>query len=286
MRLTRLMIAVPVALILLLAAGCGTTEVGKWVSQENSSQTLEFFESGTFTMSEGAGGRYYRDSAGRLVLTFSSPSHMSGQSYTATISDGELALFDTGGNNEGTFTKPEVGLGAGVLAAMLHEAFTWVSLATFTLTGLTGIAFMLGRTRLLPWEQSLRWISQAMWGLNAVFLMVSMDINWGGVMWNEPILLMTIGLLLAAIAILAVQLIVNDPRVPAVLDAIIAAAFWTSVFVLPNLFRRGFYSVTAADVPAYRAGFPIVVAAVAAVVAFVAVLVVRRRRAGHAVAPD
>lgn len=175
---------------------------------------------------------------------------------------------------------PDARLGTGVRFAMFHGASTWVNMVTFTLAGAAGVAFALGVRKLRPIDESLRWLSLGMWVFNTVLGIMSMDINWGAVKWDEPKLLMTFGLLAGAFVILAVQLIVEDPRVPAVLDGVFAIALWTLVFAVPNFFHPDSPVFNSTD-PAYRIGFFGMVGSIAVIAGCITVLVAGRPQAGE-----
>jgi hypothetical protein len=132
---------------------------------------------------------------------------------------------------------PAIGLGYGVRLAMFHGASTWVNMATFTLAGAAGAAYLLGRTRLRAWGEAFRWVSLPLWTVNTVLGIVSMKVLWGAILWDEPRLLMSFGLLGGALVVFAVQMIFDSPRHPAVLDGLLAATLWVLVLVLPNLFH-------------------------------------------------
>jgi len=171
---------------------------------------------------------------------------------------------------------PDARLGTTVRFVMFHGASTWVNMATFTLAGLAGVGYLLGMQALLRWGQALRWFSLPLWVVNTVLGVLSMQWIWGGILWREPRLLMTFGLLAAAVIILAIQLIVESPKVPAALDAVLAAALWFLVLVLPNLFHPD-SPVFSSENAAYIIGFFGMVGSIA-VVAFTAVVLIARRR--------
>ena len=171
---------------------------------------------------------------------------------------------------------PDARLGTMVRFVMFHGASTWVNMATFTLAGLAGVGYLLGMQALLRWGQALRWFSLPLWVVNTVLGVLSMQWIWGGILWREPRLLMTFGLLAAAVIILAIQLIVESPKVPAALDAVLAASLWFLVLVLPNLFHPD-SPVFSSENAAYIIGFFGMVGSIA-VVAFTAVVLIARRR--------
>ncbi len=170
---------------------------------------------------------------------------------------------------------PAVGLGYGVRLAMFHGASTWVNMATFTLAGAVGAAYLLGVKRLRAWGEAFRWVSLPLWTINTVLGIVSMKVLWGAILWDEPRLLMSFGLLGGALVVFAVQMIFDSPRHPAVLDGLLAATLWVLVLVLPNLFHPD--SPVFASGDEYLRGFFGMVGSLA-VIAFAVVVLLGSRR--------
>lgn len=171
-------------------------------------------------------------------------------------------------------TPPDEKLGAMVRFVMFHGASTWVNMATFTVAGIAGLAFLLGRHGARAWGEAFRWISLPLWVVNSILGLLSMRLIWGGILWTEPRLGMTFGVLGGALIIFAVQLIVDAPRITAALDALLAGTLWTLVILLPNLFHP--------DSPVFQSGnwtfigtFLGMVGSVAIVAMSVAVLIAR-----------
>jgi hypothetical protein len=175
---------------------------------------------------------------------------------------------------------PDERLGAMVRFVMFHGASTWVNMGTFTFAGVLGVAYAFGAKKLGRWGEALRWFSLPLWTVNTILGILSMKLIWGGILWNEPRLLMTFGLLAGSVIILAVQLIFDHPKVPAALDAVLAAALWYLVLVLPNLFHPD-SPVFNSDNPVYVYAFFGMVASIAVAAAAVVTLVARRRHPDH-----
>ena len=134
-------------------------------------------------------------------------------------------------------TPPDQKLGAMVRFVMFHGASTWVNMATFTIAGVLGLLGLAGVAAVRPWGVAFRWVSLPLWCVNTVLGILSMQLIWGGILWDEPRLGMTFGVLAGALLIFAVQLIFDSPKIPAALDALLAGTLWTLVIVLPNLFH-------------------------------------------------
>ncbi len=174
-------------------------------------------------------------------------------------------------------TPPDVKLGVMLRLVLFHGASTWVNLGTFTLAGVLGIGVVLGVKRFVSYGEAFRWISLPLWGMNTVLGLLSMQLIWGGILWDEPRLSMTFYILAASVIVVAVQLIFGLPRLSALFDALLAAGLWTAVLVLPNLFHP--------DSPVFNSenlrivgSFLGQVAAIAVFAACAAVLIARRHR--------
>lgn len=172
-------------------------------------------------------------------------------------------------------TPPDEKLGAMVRFVMFHGASTWVNMATFTFAGIAGIAFLLGKQGARRWGEALRWVSLPLWIINSILGVLSMQLIWGGILWSEPRLAMTFGILGGALVIFAVQLIFDVPRVTAALDALLAATLWSLVIFLPNLFHPD-SPVFQSGNPAFIGGFLGMVGSIAVVAACLSILIARR----------
>ncbi|MCL4079447.1 hypothetical protein MX659_07605 [Coriobacteriia bacterium Es71-Z0120] len=162
-------------------------------------------------------------------------------------------------------TPPDQKLGAMVRFVMYHGASTWVNMATFTIAGAAGVATLLGAERWRPYGEAFRWLALPHWVVNTILGLISMKLIWGGILWNEPRLLMTFGILAGALLVLAAQYLADSPKVPAALDALLALSLWALVLVLPNLFHP--------DSPVFRSGNTAYIATFLGMVASVAVAV-------------
>lgn len=170
---------------------------------------------------------------------------------------------------------PDARLGTMVRFVMFHGASTWVNMGTFTLAGLLGLTYLFGVRRVLPWNEAFRWFSLALWIVNAILGILSMQLLWGGILWDEPRLLMTFGILAGSIVTLALQLIFDRPAIPAALDAALAGTLWYLVLVLPNLFHPDSPVFSSGD-PAFIIGFFGMVGTIALAALSIVTLIARR----------
>lgn len=143
-------------------------------------------------------------------------------------------------------TPPDEKLGTMVRFVMFHGASTWVNMGTFTLAGVFSLLFLFGVKGAHSWGEALRWVSLPLWIINSILGLLSMQLIWGGILWSEPRLAMTFGILGGALAIFAAQMLLDSPKVPAALDAVLATTLWGLVLFLPNLFHP--------DSPVFQSG--------------------------------
>lgn len=177
-------------------------------------------------------------------------------------------------------TPPDQKLGGMVRFVMYHGASTWVNMLTFTLAGALGLATLAGRERARAYGEAFRWVALPHWVVNTILGLISMRLIWGGILWNEPRLMMTFGILAGSLLVLAAQFLLDSPKVPAALDAVLAAALWFLVLVLPNLFHPD-SPVFNSENRVYIATFFGMVASVALIVVPIALAVARRNPAGE-----
>ncbi|MGB4593351.1 MAG: hypothetical protein WBI63_06210 [Coriobacteriia bacterium] len=172
-------------------------------------------------------------------------------------------------------TPPDQKLGAMVRFVMFHGASTWVNMATFTIAGILGVAVLVGVTKAGPWNRAFRWVSLPLWCVNAVLGILSMKLIWGGILWGEPRLGMTFGILAGAALVFAGQMLFDSPKVPAALDLLLAGTLWTLVIVLPNLFHPDSPVFSSGNV-AYISAFLGMVGSIAVGIFTIAFLIARR----------
>ena len=162
---------------------------------------------------------------------------------------------------------PDQTLGGLVRLVIFHGATTWVNLATFTLAALLSAAFLVsGRLGLYWWASAFRYVSLPLWLMNAVLGVVSMRLAWGGFEWDEPRLRMTFVVLMAALVVFAVDFLVGDRRLAAVLDIALAGVLWYLLMTTHNLAHP--------DSPVFASGSTIVAIFLGLVVACFVIAVV------------
>lgn len=130
----------------------------------------------------------------------------------------------------------EVRLGQLLKLVLFHGASTWVDLLAFTLQALLGAAFLvLGRSSLYSWARTLRYIGPIWWAANTVMGIVSMRLAWGGFVWGEPRMRMTLWILVASFALLGLDQFVERRRILAAGDIAIGVLLWSLVLASPKV---------------------------------------------------
>lgn len=132
---------------------------------------------------------------------------------------------------------PDKVLGDNVRMVFFHGAVTWTGIVMTVLAGLLGLGHLaLGR----PGASSLwRALSLAalFWTLSLSISFPVMRSTWGGVLWNEPKLLMSAEVVSSLLLAWAVSLLVGRARVTAVLAFVAALVMVTLLVVTPGAFH-------------------------------------------------
>lgn len=130
----------------------------------------------------------------------------------------------------------EVRLGQLLKLVLFHGASTWVDLIAFTLQALLGVAFLVsGRSSLYSWARTLRYMTPVWWAANTVMGIVSMRLAWGGFVWGEPRMRMTLWILVASFILLGLDQFVERRRLLAAGDVAIGILLWSLVFASPKV---------------------------------------------------
>lgn len=140
-----------------------------------------------------------------------------------------------------SFIPPVEGLGEKVRLPMFHGGSTWVSLVTFTIAGLFGLAYLVKpRPDLYRWAAGFRFISAPLWVINTVLGVVAAMQTWDFtgssqtpfvVIREDPRLMTQFILLLALGAVLALDSLTESRALKAFGDVVFAALMWILLVV-------------------------------------------------------
>lgn len=129
------------------------------------------------------------------------------------------------------------GLGTKVRLPVFHGAMTWVNLAGFSLMGVLALAYAITqRESIYRWETGLRWIAVPTWLAGSVFGLMAALNTWDftgskaspmSVAAADPRLAAQFMIMLAALALVALELVVEQPRIRALADIGFVAVMWT-----------------------------------------------------------
>lgn len=170
---------------------------------------------------------------------------------------------------------PDKVLGGGVRLVFFHGAVTWTGIVMTVLAGIVGLGLLLiGRP-----GPSVVWRAQSLgalfWTASLIISFPVMIRTWGGVMWNEPKLLMSAEVVAVVLVAWAVGLIAEAPRVIGALSVAAAVIMVALLAFTPGAFHP--------DNPIMRSGDPLFIGsfflvAVGLVAIAVGVLLVGRGR--------
>lgn len=139
---------------------------------------------------------------------------------------GTLALI-SGAVIVSLLSPPEKTLGNIAKFIYLHAALSWVGIATFSVAGVVAAAFLLSRKNVIfVWADAFEKTALLLWSTHSVIGMISMQIAWGGIFWQEPRFLTATLILLVSLALYSIARAFSKPLLSAVIYLTIAAATW------------------------------------------------------------
>ena len=133
------------------------------------------------------------------------------------------------------FTPADAMLGNYLKLVLFHGGSTWVNLLTFTAAGALAAAFLVnGRPGTYAYTASARYVSFGLWIFNTVLGMLSARLTWGDSFIREPRLQASFWILVVLGIAIAVDIMMDKPRLHAAFDIGIMVAVWAFVFVTPK----------------------------------------------------
>lgn len=86
-----------------------------------------------------------------------------------------------------SFIPPEQQLGGWIRLVILHGMLSMVGLATIFAAGILGVAYLLTKQKNIGlWSREIGLNSVLFWFIGTALSLVSMQVAWGGLLWNEP----------------------------------------------------------------------------------------------------
>jgi len=141
---------------------------------------------------------------------------------------------------------PDATLGGDIRAVFFHGAVTWTAIIMAACGGVVGLG-----TLVLHWDVPTRvWrlltLATVLWVLSLTLSFPVMRMTWGGVLWNEPKLLMSAEVVSTFLVAWAVSFLVGKSRVTAAAVAVAAAVMVALLVATPGAFHP--------DNPIFRSG--------------------------------
>ncbi len=140
---------------------------------------------------------------------------------------------------------PDATLGGNIRAVFFHGAVTWTGIILAAISGLVGIGSLVSRrdTRLV-WR--LYSLATLCWVLSLSMSFPVMRMTWGGVLWNEPKLLMTAEVVSVFLLGWAIALFSGRTRVAVIVAVVAFVIMAVLLAVTPAAFHP--------DNPIFRSG--------------------------------
>jgi hypothetical protein len=141
---------------------------------------------------------------------------------------------------------PDATLGGDIRAVFFHGAVTWTGIVMAVCAGVVGLGALV-----LGWDVPTRvWrlltLATVFWALSLSLSFPVMRMTWGGVLWNEPKLLMSAEVVSTFLVAWAVALLVGKPWVTAAAAVVAAAVMAALLVTTPGAFHP--------DNPIFRSG--------------------------------
>lgn len=125
-------------------------------------------------------------------------------------------------------------LGDAAKLIYLHAGLVFVSLLLVTVVGLLGVLFLVtGKKAFFDWARPAKTVTLIFWFTYLSSSIVAMRLTWGGIIWNEPRLLLASSLFLILLAIFLISLTLNAPKIIASLNVLMGASVWILVSRVP-----------------------------------------------------
>lgn len=136
---------------------------------------------------------------------------------------------------------PVEGLGDKVRLPMFHGGSTWVNMAAFTLMGLAALVYLVADRRdMYRWGAGFRWVAAPLWLVNTVLGVIAAMRTWDFtgssqsplvVIQADPRLMAQFTLLIAVIALLLIDHVLESDKLRALGDVVFAALMWILLYV-------------------------------------------------------
>ena len=141
---------------------------------------------------------------------------------------------------------PDATLGGDIRAVFFHGAVTWTGIVMAVCSGVVGLGALV-----LGWDVSTRvWrlltLATVFWVLSLSLSFPVMRMTWGGVLWNEPKLLMSAEVVSTFLVAWAAALLIGKPWVTAAAAVVAAAVMAALLVTTPGAFHP--------DNPIFRSG--------------------------------
>lgn len=125
-------------------------------------------------------------------------------------------------------------LGQGIKVVYVHVAFIWTGMLGFTLAGILGVLMLFMEKKTMhDLNLTLSWVSLACFSVGIALSLLASQVNWGGIYWQEPRMLSSLGFLAAATLVLIAKKLLPWYRARGALSAFLAFLLMWSILGIP-----------------------------------------------------
>lgn len=136
----------------------------------------------------------------------------------------------------GLLAPPEQTLGNAAKAVYIHAGLIFVSLCLVTLVGILGVLYLVtGKDVFFNWAKPTKRVTLIFWTIYLISGIVAMYLAWGGMLWQEPRMLLAFAIYILLIAIYILATTVHAPKLVSLFNVIMGASVWILLSQVPAI---------------------------------------------------
>jgi len=134
------------------------------------------------------------------------------------------------------FAPAEQTLGNAAKVVYVHAGLIFVSMCLVTVVGIMGLLYLItGRDIFYKWAKPTKRVTLIFWGIYLISGIAAMWLAWGGMIWQEPRMLLGFSIFILLIAIYILATTVHAPKLVSLFNVIMGASVWLLLSQVPAI---------------------------------------------------
>ncbi len=134
------------------------------------------------------------------------------------------------------FAPAEQTLGNAAKVVYVHAGLIFVSLCLVTLVGILGVLYLItGKDVFFKWAKPTKRVTLIFWGVYLISGIIAMYLAWGGMLWQEPRMLLGFSIFILLIAIYILATTVHAPKLISLFNVVMGASVWILLTQVPAI---------------------------------------------------